>query len=59
MSKQAVLGTPLEPPFPEGIEVAYFALGCYWSGERLFWAIDAVHCALVGTGVSCPSPAPA
>ena len=32
----AVLGTPLEPPFPEGIEVAYFALGCFWGAERLF-----------------------
>src|SRR5919199_1223129 len=29
-----VLGTPLTPPFPEGIEVAYFALGCFWGAER-------------------------
>jgi peptide-methionine (S)-S-oxide reductase len=48
MSKHAVLGTPLEPPFPEGVEVAYFALGCYWSGERLFWPIDGVYSTAVG-----------
>ena len=39
----AVLGTPLEPPFPEGIEVAYFALGCFWGAERLFWKLDGVY----------------
>ena len=32
----AVLGAPLKPPFPEGIETAYFALGCFWGAERLF-----------------------
>ena len=44
----AVLGTPLEPPFPEGIEVAYFALGCFWGAERLFWEIDGVYSTAVG-----------
>jgi len=49
MSKHhAVLGTPLEPPFPEGIEVAYFALGCFWGAERLFWEIDGVYTTAVG-----------
>src|SRR3954454_5691609 len=36
----AVLGTPLRPPFPDGIEVAYFALGCFWGAERLVWDLD-------------------
>lgn len=39
----AVLGTPLGPPFPEGIEVAYFALGCFWAAEQLFWKVDGVY----------------
>jgi peptide-methionine (S)-S-oxide reductase len=43
-----VLGTPLKPPFPEGIEVAYFALGCFWGAERLFWELDGVYTTAVG-----------
>ena len=43
-----MLGTPLEPPFPEGIEVAYFALGCFWGAERLFWELDGVYTTAVG-----------
>jgi peptide-methionine (S)-S-oxide reductase len=45
---QAVLGTPLEPPFPDGIEVAYFALGCFWGAEQLFWELDGVYTTAVG-----------
>jgi peptide-methionine (S)-S-oxide reductase len=44
----AVLGNPLRPPFPEGIEVAYFALGCFWGAERLFWELDGVYSTAVG-----------
>jgi peptide-methionine (S)-S-oxide reductase len=44
----AVLGTPLKPPFPGGIEVAYFALGCFWGAERLFWELDGVYTTAVG-----------
>jgi peptide-methionine (S)-S-oxide reductase len=53
----AVLGTPLKPPFPEGIEVAYFALGCFWGAERLFWEMDGVYSTAVGyqNGVT-PNP---
>jgi peptide-methionine (S)-S-oxide reductase len=43
-----VLGMPLRPPFPEGIEVAYFALGCFWGAERLFWQLDGVYTTAVG-----------
>ena len=53
----AVLGTPLKPPFPEGIETAYFALGCFWGAERLFWALDGVYTTAVGyMGGTTPNP---
>ena len=44
----AVLGTRLQPPFPEGMEVAVFALGCFWGAERLFWNLDGVYSTSVG-----------
>jgi len=47
-NRHAVLGTPLKPPFPAGLEVAYFALGCYWAAEQLFWTIDGVHTTAAG-----------
>jgi peptide-methionine (S)-S-oxide reductase len=46
--RHAVLGTPLQPTFPNGTEVAYFALGCFWGAERLFWGIDGVYTTAVG-----------
>ena len=47
-NRHAVLGTPLKPPFPEGIERAYFALGCFWGAERLFWELDGVYTTAAG-----------
>jgi peptide-methionine (S)-S-oxide reductase len=47
-ASHAVLGTPLVPPFPDGIETAYFALGCFWGAERLFWTLDGVYTTAVG-----------
>jgi len=44
----AVLGTRLRPPFPDGIDTAYFALGCFWGAERLFWVLDGVYTTAVG-----------
>jgi peptide-methionine (S)-S-oxide reductase len=32
-----VNGAKLQGPVPEGAEVAYFGLGCFWGAERLFW----------------------
>lgn len=46
--KHTVLETPIEGPFPEGIEVAYFALGCFWGAEKLFWNLDGVYTTAVG-----------
>src|ERR671934_871442 len=46
--KHFVLGTPLEPPFPEGMETAVVALGCFWGAERLFWQLPGVYTTAVG-----------
>jgi peptide-methionine (S)-S-oxide reductase len=46
--RHTVLGNPIQGPFPEGIEVAYFALGCFWGAERLFWSLDGVYTTAVG-----------
>jgi len=43
-----VLGTPLEGPWPEGTEVIYVAMGCYWGAERIFWQQPGVVTTAVG-----------
>lgn len=53
----AVLHTPLIPPFPDHLDVAVFALGCFWGAERCFWQLDGVHCTAVGyTAGYTPNP---
>jgi peptide-methionine (S)-S-oxide reductase len=47
-SKHAVLGTPLAPPFPAGMETAMFGLGCFWGAERKFWKTKGVYSTSVG-----------
>ena len=47
-SRHEVLGTPLEPPFPEGMERAVFGMGCFWGAERGFWQLDGVYTTAVG-----------
>jgi peptide-methionine (S)-S-oxide reductase len=55
--QHTVLGTPLTPPFPEGIEVAYFGLGCFWGAERAFWSLPGVYTTAVGyQGGATPNP---
>jgi peptide-methionine (S)-S-oxide reductase len=52
-----VLGTPLKPPFPEGIETAVFGMGCFWGAERKFWEADGVYTTAVGyAGGFTPNP---
>lgn len=46
--RHAVLGHPLEGPYPDGIETAYLALGCFWGAERLYWRLDGVWTTAVG-----------
>ncbi len=52
-----VLGTPMAPPFPEGMETAIFALGCFWGAERRYWQIDGIYTTAVGySGGYTPNP---
>ena len=55
--RHAVLGTPLTPPWPEGSEVLYVAMGCFWGAERIFWQIPGVITTAAGyTGGFTPNP---
>lgn len=38
----------IKAPFPEGLEVAYFAMGCFWGAERRFWQQAGVYTTAVG-----------
>ena len=56
-ARHAVLGTPLEGPYPEGSEVAEFALGCFWGEEQTFWRVPGVITTAVGyEGGFTPNP---
>ena len=55
--RHTVLGTPLVPPFPEGVETVQVALGCFWGAERIFWRLPGVYTTAVGyAGGSTPNP---
>lgn len=43
-----VNGNPLKPPFPEGMEMVIFGLGCFWGAERKFWQQKGVFTTAVG-----------
>jgi peptide-methionine (S)-S-oxide reductase len=56
-STHTVLGHPIEGPFPEGLEVAYFAMGCFWGAERAFWQVPGVWSTAAGyQGGYTPNP---
>jgi peptide-methionine (S)-S-oxide reductase len=52
-----VNGRSLVPPYPDGFEVAEFALGCFWGEEKLFWQVAGVWVTAVGyQGGFTPNP---
>jgi peptide-methionine (S)-S-oxide reductase len=52
-----VNGRPLKGPYPEGMQQAQFAMGCYWGVERIFWKIPGVWVTAVGNaGGVTPNP---
>jgi peptide-methionine (S)-S-oxide reductase len=56
-STHYVLSTPLEAPYPDGLEIAYFAEGCFWGVERIFWQVEGVVSTAVGyQGGITPNP---
>jgi peptide-methionine (S)-S-oxide reductase len=52
-----VLDTRLEEPYPDGLETAYFGLGCFWGAEQIFWQVPGVYTTAVGyQGGYSPNP---
>jgi peptide-methionine (S)-S-oxide reductase len=56
-SRHLILGTPMQPPFPAGVEQAVFGMGCFWGAERIFWEAPNVYTTAVGyAGGFTPNP---
>ena len=52
-----VNGHPLRPPYPDGMQLAMFGLGCFWGAERKFWQTAGVYSTAVGyAGGYTPNP---
>jgi len=52
-----VNGRPLKGPYPEGMQLAQFAMGCFWGVERMFWNVPGVWVTAVGyVGGVTPNP---
>jgi peptide-methionine (S)-S-oxide reductase len=52
-----VNGNRIRPPFPDGLELAQFGLGCFWGAERKFWTLPGVYSTAVGySGGFTPNP---
>jgi peptide-methionine (S)-S-oxide reductase len=52
-----VNGHRIVPPFPAGLELAMFGMGCFWGAERKFWETPGVYSTAVGyAGGFTPNP---
>lgn len=52
-----VNSAPLKGPYPDGCEILYLGMGCFWGAERLFWQLDGVFVTAVGyMGGYTPNP---
>ncbi|MGG6296781.1 peptide-methionine (S)-S-oxide reductase MsrA [Leptolyngbya sp. AN02str] len=47
-NRHFINGNPIQPPFPSGMQVAMFGLGCFWGAERKFWQQEGVYTTAVG-----------
>jgi peptide-methionine (S)-S-oxide reductase len=55
--RHEVLGTPIKPPFPDGLEQVVVGMGCFWGAERIFWRLPGVYTTAVGyAGGFTPNP---
>jgi peptide-methionine (S)-S-oxide reductase len=55
--KHFVNGLALAPPYPDGLELALFGLGCFWGAEKCFWQLPGVNVTAVGyAGGYTPNP---
>jgi peptide-methionine (S)-S-oxide reductase len=57
-SRHFINGRRLKGPYPEGLEMAMFGMGCFWGAERKFWELgEGIHITAVGyaAGVT-PNP---
>ncbi|MBL8310549.1 MAG: peptide-methionine (S)-S-oxide reductase MsrA [Burkholderiales bacterium] len=52
-----VNGHAIAPPFPDGLHLAQFGMGCFWGAERAFWELQGVYSTAVGyAGGFTPHP---
>jgi peptide-methionine (S)-S-oxide reductase len=56
-NRHFVKNTVIQEPFPDGMKIAMFGLGCFWGAERKLWEIDDVYSTAVGyAGGFTPNP---
>src|SRR3954451_10305253 len=56
-ARHFVNGAPLEGPWPAGMQLATFGMGCFWGAERKFWEREGVFSTAVGyAGGTTPNP---